>query len=393
MESRLSAMGNSANPAIVEFTERLRRLESASMRRRIPQSPEPHQPIIDLCSNDYLGLASVPDAIPDDFLTLLNTWHFSSSASRLLSLKQDCHLKLENELESLYSKSVLLFNSGYHANTGCISSLNIPGMLFLADKLIHASVIDGLMLSRSEFYRWRHNDVDHLRRLIHKYGAGKTGIVIVAEGIYSMDGDEAPLNDIVSLKREFPNLLVYLDEAHSFGVRGERGLGLAEETGVLPEIDILIGTFGKACASSGAFAATSPLLKEWLVNNARSFIFSTALPPICSLWSLLMIKKIVTMKSERLKLAWISKDFRNFITSISGMENPSSSQIVPLILGDVSKAVRMGKLLRDAGICALPIRRPTVPPGGERIRFSLNASLKEAELDYVKSQMSSFIEL
>lgn len=338
---------------------------------------------IDLSGNDYLGLNSHASELHEEFLAHSDST-LSSSASRILASKQRHHKELENLLEELYGRPALLFNSGFHANTGVISALNIPGTVFLCDKLIHASVIDGLAMGKAEFARWKHNDAEHLHRLLQKYEARSRRMIVVAESIYSMDGDLAPLEKLVELKREFPTMILYLDEAHAFGVRGQHGLGLAEELGYMDEADILIGTFGKACYSSGAFAITSPLLHSFLVNTARSLIFSTALPPLNVSWTKEMIVRISKMNGEREKLKEISKDFRNFISEITGTENPSQSQIVPLMIGDAEKALKIASALNREGIDALAIRRPTVPPGGERIRFSLNASLSPDDLIKVK---------
>ncbi|MDE6297757.1 MAG: 8-amino-7-oxononanoate synthase, partial [Muribaculaceae bacterium] len=361
------------------YKEILKNYESENRLRAIP-SDRRYTDNIDLSENDYLGLGKRYKEFLADFYDD-NEESFTSSASRLLAGNQKCNNELEKMLQELYGKPALLFNSGYHANVGTVSALNIPGTIFLCDKLIHASVIDGVSMSKAPKDRWRHNDINHLHKLLEKYNEEYDRIIVVAESIYSMDGDLAPLEKLVELKLEFPKMILYLDEAHAFGVRGAKGLGVAEEYGCLEEVDILVGTLGKAAASSGAFVITSPLLKSYLVNCARSFIFSTAIAPINVCWTIEMIKRIKNMSAEREYLSKISKDFRNFITKITGKENPSSSQIIPLMIGDAAKAIRIADLLREEGIDALPIRRPTVPPGGERIRFSLNASLSLEDIE------------
>lgn len=343
---------------------------------------------LDLTGNDYLGLGSRYNEFLPEFLESSDLL-FTSSASRLLATRQKSYAALEEMLSGLYGKDVLLFNSGYHANTGCLSALAVPSTIFLADKLVHASAIDGLILGKSEFYRWRHNDVASLVKLLEKHQASAERIIVVVESIYSMDGDEAPLRQLVSLKKEFPKMILYVDEAHGFGVRGKHGLGLSEEFDLLPDVDILIGTFGKACASQGAFAVTSRLMRDYLLNSARSFIFSTALPPVSCDWTRLMIEKIITMGDERARLAAIARRMNDFIGNLTGTASPSTSQIIPLVTGDSAKAISISTKLRDAGILALPIRRPTVPPGTERIRFSFNASVTDEQLDYFEKQLES----
>ena len=355
------------------ITDILSSLEEEHRLRHIPEMPETD--IIDLSSNDYLSLGSRCDEFREEFFDRFPDAAFSSSASRLLSLKQKYHNALEEYLESLYGKQVLLFNSGYHANVGCIGALTLPSTLFICDKLIHASVVDGLRISGSEFKRFPHNDIQKLRKIIEKESQCFERLVIVVESIYSMDGDLAPLDALVSLKKEYPGVILYVDEAHAFGVRGPKGLGVAEELNLVNDIDILIGTFGKAAASAGAFAVCSSEIKSLLINLARPFIFSTALPPVNIAWSMLMTEKIVDMGEQRRHLSEISKIFSDRLEEISGRPTGSSSQIIPYLTGNAENALSIAAKMRKGGFVALPIRRPTVPPGGERIRFSLGADM------------------
>ena len=328
---------------------------------------------IDLLSNDYLGPAAEADRLRPEFEARFSSPALTSAASRLLSRRQDYHTLLEQRLAELYGRPALLFNSGYHANTGLIPALAIKGSLIVADRLIHASSIDGIRLADCDFTRFPHNDVAALRRLLERRAAQYDRVILLLESIYSMDGDLAPLREIVALKQAFPNLLICLDEAHGFGVRGPKGLGLAEESGLIDSIDVIIGTLGKAAASSGAFVVADDVIIDLLINTARSFIFSTAIPPICSAWSLFMIEKIIGMTDRREQLKRLSADFREALEEATGQKSPSASQIVPYIVGDAQKAVALAQALRDKGFDSLPIRRPTVPPGGERLRFSLSA--------------------
>lgn len=355
------------------FSQILNNLQNENRLRVIPDFDS--ERFIDLSSNDYLSLAARSEEFKDEFLDRFGDAAFSSSASRLLSTRQHYHNALEEYLERLYSKPALLFNSGYHANVGCIGSLTIPSTLFVCDKLIHASIVDGLRIAGSEFKRFPHNDVAKLRRILEASSGNYERVVIVVESIYSMDGDEAPLSTLVGLKKEFPNVMLYVDEAHAFGIRGPRGLGIAEELGIIRDIDIIIGTLGKAAASAGAFVVCNDVLKSFLINTSRPLIFSTALPPVNVAWSILMIEKIVEMDKERLCLADINRRFSETLEEISGTPTGSTSQIVPFLTGNAETAMSIAATLRDNGFLALPIRRPTVPPGGERIRFSLSADL------------------
>lgn len=359
----------------------LTELRAEHRLRHIPKQPSGK--FLDLSSNDYLGLAQRHTEFREEFDERFSDAPYSSSASRLLSMQQKHHLMLEAFLAKLYGKETLLFNSGYHANVGCIGALALPSTLFVCDKLIHASIVDGLRINGAEFKRFPHNDTEKLKRILEKESSHYTHIIVVVESIYSMDGDEAPLSKLVALKKEHPGVLLYVDEAHAFGVRGKQGLGLCEEYNLIKETDILIGTFGKAAASIGAFAVVTEEMKKFFINTARPFIFSTALPPVNVAWSLLMMEKIIGMEAERRHLAEISRYFSERISEISGQSTGSDSQIIPYLTGNAQRALEIADQLRQAGYLALPIRRPTVPPGGERIRFSLSGVMSRHELDEV----------
>lgn len=332
--------------------------------------------VLDLCSNDYMGLRHLMPEMRKEFDTRFPEVSFSSSASRLLSIDQNIHKQLENRLAQLYGRPALLFNSGYHANTGIVSSLNIPGTLFVADKLVHASMIDGLTQGRCNFKRFKHNDVQALASILEHEASNYSQIVVMVESIYSMDGDVAPLREIAALRDRYDNVLLYVDEAHAFGVRGRQGLGLCEEYGLIDKADIIMGTLGKAACSAGAFCVVSPELKDYFINAARSFIFSTALPPANIAWSLITIDRLIGMEAERRHLRDISGLVHEALGT-SGCDTP----IVPFYTYDAAKAIRKSQELEAKGILALPIRRPTVPAGMERLRISLNASLSDADIN------------
>lgn len=331
---------------------------------------------LDLCSNDYMGLSRYDAELRQRLADRFANVPFSASASRLLSLNQATHNQLESRLEDLYGNPALLFNSGYHANTGIISALNVKNTLFVADRLVHASMIDGLVQGRCMFKRFPHNDMEALTRILDKEGRQHDRIVVLVESIYSMDGDKAPLRELTELRVAHHNVLLYVDEAHAFGVRGAKGLGLCEELGLLQEIDILVGTLGKAAYSSGAFCVVPQVLKDFMINCARSFIFSTALPPANMAWSIVTIDKLVKMSPEREYLKGIARKVHERLGNCI-----NDTPIVPFHIGDAAKAAEISRQLADAGILALPIRRPTVPPGTERIRLSLNAGLAQSDID------------
>lgn len=376
--------------ALDGYREVLDRLESESRRRSV-RGDAPEE-MTDMSSNDYLGLGARGSEFDAELSALCPDAGFTSSASRLLAGRQSHYRMLESYLEEQYGRPALLFNSGYHANVGCASALAIPGTLFVADKAIHASVLDGFAVGKADFRRFTHNDMDALRRILDRHAAGYERVIVVVESIYSMDGDEAPLRELAAIKREYPGLLLYLDEAHGVGVRGCRGLGLAEELGVADDFDLIVGTFGKALASAGAFVIASPLLIDFLVNTARSFIFSTALPPVCAARSLLMMRKAAGMEEERRHLARLADMLRDGLHRMGLSTGNSTSQIVPLIVGDAARTLRISAKLREAGFDALAIRRPTVAAGTERIRFSLNSSLSESDISTLLAVLKTILE-
>lgn len=355
------------------------RLKSEQRHRMLPGSAG--EGLTDLLSNDYLGLQRRGEEFDSLIAHNFPRASFSSSASRLLSRNGSIHVALEKRLEMYYGRPALLFNSGYHANVGIISAMAIPGTLFICDKAIHASIIDGLSVGKADYRRFRHNEIKSLYGVLQRVGDHYERVIIVAESIYSMDGDCAPLHELVKIKRSYPNVILYLDEAHAVGVRGTMGLGLAEEAGIMDEFDIIVGTFGKALASFGAFAIMADEIKDYLVNTSRPFIFSTAIPPVNCARSLVMLDTAASMTSEREHLMKLSYKLNDGISAITGISTASASQIVPLFTGSAASAVKMAERLREKGFDTLPIRRPTVPPGGERVRLSLNALLTSDHID------------
>lgn len=368
---------------MASYSEILDNLERTGNYRRIP-ADDVSGKCVDFSTNDYMGLALRADLQEKFFADADNRGLLmSSSASRLLASCQKEHLALEGMLGELYGRSVLLFNSGYHANTGIISSLASEGTLIVADKLSHASIIDGILLSRAPFVRFRHNDYARLERILAKSAKDYERVLVVTESVFSMDGDCADLPALVDIKRRYPNVLLYVDEAHAFGVCGAMGLGYARS---YPEVDIIVGTFGKAAASSGAFTAVSGEIKKFLVNRARSFIFSTALSPMTSAWTRFMIETLIGMDRERERVAELSRRLN------AGLRIASEpSHIQPLIVGDARRAVELSRELYDAGYKALPIRTPTVPAGTERLRFSISASMSDDDIDGLVKYLEKLI--
>lgn len=338
--------------------------------------------MLNLSSNDYLGLADNV-ALKSEFLQTLDpqTCRFSSTSSRLLTGNYPAYNRLEKRLAQLYgAESALVFNSGYHANSGILPAVTDSRSLILADKLVHASIVDGIGLSKARCIRYRHNNYEQLERLVAENADQYERIFIVTESIFSMDGDESDLPRLVTLKRQYPQVCLYLDEAHAFGVRGELGLGCAEEQGVVGDIDFLVGTFGKAAASMGAFVICSETMKQYLVNTMRPLIFTTALPPVNLEWTLFIVNKICNMQKRREHLAQIGRRVREALNPLNG-GIVSSSHIIPYVLGESERAVEVALRLQHEGFYLLPVRPPTVPRGTSRLRISLNAECSDSDID------------
>ena len=340
--------------------------------------------MLNLSSNDYLGLASNTQLREQFFDETPNVQRLmSSSSSRLLTGNFPEYEALEQNLSQLFhGRSALLFNSGYHMNIGILPAICDSKTLVLADKLVHASIIDGVRLSAAKYVRYRHNDLTHLHTLLESYHADENiqRIIVVTESIFSMDGDETDLAALVRIKQQYSKLMLYVDEAHAIGVRGTQGLGCAEQYNVIDDIDFLVGTFGKAVASVGGYLICHEIIRDYLINTMRPLIFSTAQPPISMAWTQFVLKHITTMHAERKYLENISSQLINQV-KLKGFTCPSTSQIVPVIIGDSQRTVEKAQQLQKAGFYIMPVRPPTVPKGSSRLRISLNTHMKDADLE------------
>lgn len=337
--------------------------------------------MLNLSSNDYLGLATRPE-LQEAFLESeeARRWPLSSSSSRLLTGNFTVYERLEQRIATDFGRdAALLFNSGYHANTGILPALADKRTLILADKLVHASLIDGIRLSDIPFLRYRHNDYSQLEQVLEKHASRYEQIILVTESVFSMDGDVTDLPRLVALKRRYPHLMLYVDEAHAIGVRGTRGLGVAEECGCIDQIDLLVGTFGKALASMGAYVVCSEVIRSYLINKMRPLIFSTALPPLQIAWTEFLWKQLPLWQEERARLQLQSRRLAEALQGHGG--EISQSHIVPYVVGDSRACVLTAEQLQRKGFYCLPVRPPTVPQGTARIRFSLTAAITPEEVD------------
>ena len=370
------------------FKQQLEQLSAKNQYRSIPDLvhqgryiTRENRKMLNMSSNDYLGLAS-NENLRQSFLQQYgdNFPSFTSSSSRLLTGNFPVYTDLEQFIAQRFQReSALLFNSGYHANLGILPALTTTKSLILADKLVHASMIDGIRLSQCEFFRYRHNDYEHLKSLLEKNAGKFDRTFIVTESVFSMDGDVADLNYLAQLKTQFPNTYLYVDEAHAIGVYGKNGLGIAERANVISDIDLLVGTFGKALASMGAYVVCDQILKECLINQMRPLIFSTALPPFNVAWTHFIFERLPQFSKERTHLEQLSVFLRQEVEHRTQIM-PSQTCIVPYILGENEATLAKAKDLQEQGYYCLPIRPPTVPKGTSRIRLSLTADMTMDEV-------------
>lgn len=324
---------------------------------------------IDFSSNDYLGLSAHPRLV-EEAKKAMEKFGSASCASRLMSGDLELHHQLEDRIARFKKKeAALFFNSGYQANVGIISSLYGKDDCIFLDRLSHASIIDGILLSGAKFFRFRHNDIEDLDSLLKTERNKFKKALIITETVFSMDGDKAPLRELARLKERY-DCEIFVDEAHATGIFGKNGSGVVEEEGLEEEIDFIMGTFSKALAGFGAYLATSKSVVEYLINTCRSFIYSTALPPAIIASNMASLDLVEREPYRREKLLEQARYFRDSLKA-EGFEVRGQSQIIPVIIGDNAKTLAAAKRLQEKGYWVLPIRPPTVPEGEARLRFSL----------------------
>lgn len=376
-----------------EIASELEQLKKDNMYRSLPAvelagrgvvQDKAGKELLDLSSNDYLAIAG-DEILREDFFRLFKPKSFSSSSSRLMSGFNSDTVELEQLIAKDYNReAALIFSSGYHVNTSILPAIGNSKTLILADKLVHASLIDGIRLSKCEFRRFEHNNLKVLERILESKHAEYSRIIIVSESTFSMDGDKCDLRSLVELKRRFSNVLLYIDSAHDIGTTGKKGLGESEEQGVINEVDFIVATFGKALASCGAFVVCDGIVKEYLVNKARGLIFSTALSPIQMQWTRFIWEQMPNFTARRTSLAENAAYFRLQLQG-KNIQTPSVSHIIPIITGQAAETLQKSAALHSAGFHCLAVRPPTVPQNLCRLRLSLNSAMTKQEMDTVLS--------
>jgi len=370
---------------VSDIQERLDDLRERGLYRRMrlvsgPQGPRvllDGKPVLLLCSNNYLGLADHP-RVREAAADAAMRWGVGAGASRLVSGNMTVHRRLESELSDFKrSQSCVLFGSGYLANAGIVSALAREGDVVLSDALNHASIVDGCQLAKARTFVYEHCDLDHLEHGLRE-AAGRASL-IVTDGVFSMDGDVAPLPEIVELARRY-DARVMVDEAHGTGALGPGGRGAVAAAGLEDEVDVVVGTLGKALGSYGAYACCDADVAEYLVNCARTLIFSTALPPPAVAGALAALD-ILRSQPERVdKLQRGARVLRQALADEGVSCGDSETQIVPLVVGDATAAMTACERALARGVFAQAIRPPTVPEGTSRLRLAVMASHTAAEL-------------
>jgi len=336
---------------------------------------------LNFSSNDYLSL-SQDERVKRAAADAIFKWGTSASASRLVTGDLDIHSELETELASyLGEESALVFGSGFLTNVGVLTSLAGRNDQIFSDKLVHASLIDGVQQSRANHFRFKHNDIEDLQRLMEQNPSSAERI-IVTESVFSMDGDKAPLAEIVQVANHY-NAILVIDEAHALGVFGS---GLLSTITVQPERLVIVGTLSKSLGSYGGFVACSNELRNYFINSARSFIYSTGLPPSSCAAALEALRII---QAERLggELLDRAKLFYLALDSLGEFLLPFESQIIPLIVKDNQRSLELSQSLYQKGIICSAIRPPTVPENTARLRFSINLAHTEEQLCRVADEI------
>ncbi|MDM5214528.1 8-amino-7-oxononanoate synthase [Peribacillus sp. NJ4] len=369
-------------------------LEEISQKRELVTTEFAEQPwlmidgcrMLNLASNNYLGYAG-DERLKKAMVDAVHTYGAGATASRLIIGNHPLYEQAEQALVNWKkAEAGLIINSGYNANLGIISALVSRNDLIYSDKLNHASIVDGTLLSRAKHLRYQHNDLDHLEALLKKSSI-EARKLIVTDTIFSMDGDFAYLEDLVRLKERY-NAMLMTDEAHGSGIYGKNGEGYACHLHLQKKIDIQMGTFSKALGSFGAYVVGKKWLIDYLKNRMRGFIYSTALPPAI-LGAIKTAIELVQEEPERRTLLQMNSEyFREKLTYYGFNICGSQSQIVPIVIGENEKTMKFAKRLRKEGIAAIAVRPPTVPENEARIRFTVTALHDKKDLEWAVKKIS-----
>jgi 8-amino-7-oxononanoate synthase len=367
--------------------DKLAELEKASLRRTLRTTDAG---MLNFAANDYLGLSRHP-ALIEAARQATAQRGTGAGASRLVTGTDTAILALEEALAAWKEKeAALVFSSGYAVALGTIPALVGKGDTVILDKLAHASLIDAARLSGATVRTFPHNNMSRLEALLAKISSGKTRVLVVTESIFSMDGDAALLRELVELKDRYGAWLL-VDEAHATGLYGATGAGLVAEAGLSPRVEIVMGTLSKALGSVGGYIAGSRMLIDWLINRARSFIYSTALPPgvIAASHAAVDLARGPEGTALRKRLRENVSHFQSGLPPLWKSRTRSMSAIQPLICGEASTALRLAAALHKAGFLIPAIRYPTVPRNSARLRVTLSAAHSHKDIDALNRALAS----
>lgn len=346
-----------------------------------PQSPHivvDAKPYLSFCSNDYLGLANHPQLIAA-LQQGAAQWGAGAGAAHLLGGHSGPHHALEQQLAAFAGKpAALLFSTGYMANLGVVQALTGKGDTVFADKLNHASLNDAMLLSRATVRRYRHGDLVQLAQLLAEHGGGRK--LIISDAVFSMDGDIAALPALLALCEQYDAWLL-VDDAHGFGVLGERGHGTLSHFGLASPRIIYMATLGKAAGVFGAFVAAEQVVVDTLLNHARSYVYTTATPPALSVALMQSLQLIAQGDSQRAHLYQLIAQLREGMAGLSWSLMPSDTAIQPLLIGDNRQVLALSEGLRERGLWVAAVRPPTVPQGTARLRITLSAAHTEGDVE------------
>lgn len=377
------------------FEKELKDLEQCGLLRKLRELSCPQDRVINIdghevlnfCSNNYLGLANDPRVLAAA-QKALRDYGVGAGASRLICGNMSCHIELEKKIAALKrTEACLVFNSGYTANLGIISALCGRGDIIFSDRLNHASIVDGILLSRAEFKRYPHCDLDALEVLLGSAKQYKRRL-IVTDTVFSMDGDIAPLDQLVKLARKY-DCMVMTDEAHGFGVLGNTGAGVAEMMGVSKDIDAQMGTLSKAAGCMGAYVCGSREIIDLMINKARSFIYTTAMPPSIAAAAAAAVDIIRDDIPRRERLLTNAACLWDGLRKAGFETSHSLTAIVPLLLRSSDVAVEFSRRLFTQGIFVAAVRPPTVPEGTARLRLTAMATHTIEDINKAVSVITS----
>lgn len=370
-----------------------RKVDGLFRQRKVVNSPQGALIEIDgieflnFSSNDYLGFAN-NEKLKNCMIEAVKKFGIGSASSQLLVGHLSPHKKLEDTLANFLNRDAsLVFPTGYQANLAIASTLIDSSTVVLQDKLNHASLIDSALLSKGKLVRYRHNDVDHLKMLLEKYK--QHDLIIMTDGVFSMDGDYAPLKEIAALCKTY-NAILIVDDAHGLGVLGRTGAGLLEELNLNQEqVPLLVGTFGKSFGASGAFISGSCLHVEAFIQKARTYIYTTALSPAIAATMIEAVKMVINGEDLRKKIKSLIAHYKKLLKDTGLNQSESTSHIQPIIIGEAKKTLDVSKALYEKNILVSAIRPPTVPKDTSRLRISITATHTVDQLEHLVNSIKS----